>query len=132
MRGRIGTTMPAGTSLSSASSARSARSRDSANSSSTYGRDLGEAERDDLAALLELGEEEDVVDELRHLDDLGARLVDQLLHVDARQLRGVEQREQARERRPQLVRDRRREPDAQALVAARQVLRGHAITRSGR
>ena len=52
--------------------------------------------------------------------------------VDARQLRGVEQGEQARERRPQLVRDRRREPDTQALVAARQVLRSHAITRSGR
>ena len=37
MRGRMGTTRPAGTSLSSASSARSARSCDSLNSSATYG-----------------------------------------------------------------------------------------------
>ena len=118
--------MPAGTSLSSASSARSARSRDSSKSSLDVRSDLGEAERDDLAALLELGQEEDVVDELRHLDDLGARLVDQLLHVDTGQLRGVEQREQPRERRPQLVGDRRREPDAESLVAAREILRSHA------
>ena len=86
-------------------------------------RELREPERDDLATLLELGQEEDVVHQLRHLDDLGAGLLDQLLDVDARQLRGVQQREQPRERRAQLVRDRGREPDAQPLVAARQVLR---------
>ena len=94
--------------------------------------ELGEAEGDDLAALLELGQEEDVVDELGHLHDLGARLVDQLVHIDTGQLRGVEQGEQPRERCPQLVGDRRREADAQSLVAARQVLRRHRITRNGR
>ena len=94
-------------------------------------RQLGEAQRDDLAALLELGQEEDVVDELGHLDDLGAGLVDQLLDVDARQLRGVEQREQACERRAQLVRDRSGEADPQTLVAARKILRAHGLTRSG-
>ena len=113
------------------SSARSARSRDSLVQLAHVRRELGEAQRDDLAALLELGQEEDVVDELRHLDDLGAGLVDQLADVDARQLRGVEQREQARERRAQLVGDRSGEADPQTLVAARQILWAHGLTRSG-
>ena len=114
------------------SSARSARSRESSYSSRDVRGELREPQRDDLTALLELGQEEDVVHELRHLDDLGAGLVDQLADVDPRQLRGVEQREQARQRRAQLVRDRGREPDSQPLVAARQVLRAHRLTRSDR
>ena len=80
------------------------------------GRRLGVAEGDDLAALLELAEEEHVVDELRHLDDLVLRLAEQPLQVGAGQLGRLEQRLQPRERRAQLMRDRSREGSAERLV----------------
>ena len=48
--------------------------------------------------------------------DLGPRLLDQLVAVRAGQRRGLEQGEQPRERRAQLVRDRRREAGAELLV----------------
>ena len=74
------------------------------------------AERDDARAGLELGEEEHLVDQLADLLDLAARLLDELLHVLARQQRELEQRQQPRERRPQLVRHRGGEAGAQLLV----------------
>ena len=67
-------------------------------------------ERDDLLAALELREEEDLVDQRAGVLDLGARLVDQRVHVGARQVGGVEQHEDPRERRAQLVRDGRLKP----------------------
>ena len=73
-------------------------------------------ERDDATARLELREEQHLVDQLAHRLDLGAGPVDERVHVLARQRRRLEQREQARERRPQLVGDRRREPRPQLLV----------------
>ena len=65
---------------------------------------------------LELGEEEHLVDQLADLVDLAPRLLDELGHVLARQARELEQREQPRERRPQLVRDGGGEAGAQLLV----------------
>ncbi len=73
-------------------------------------------ERDDLAARLELAEEEHVVDQVARRLDLLARLVDELLDVGAGQRRGLEQDEQPRERRAKLVRDGGREAGAQLLV----------------
>ena len=77
------------------------------------GRRLGVAERNDLAALLELAEEQHVVDELRHLDHLVLRLAEEPLQVGAGELGRLEQREQPGERRAQLVRDRRCEGGAE-------------------
>ncbi len=68
------------------------------------------AERDDLLAALDLGEKEDLVDQRPGVLDLGASLVDQLVHVGPRQVGRVEQHKDPRERRAQLVRDGRREP----------------------
>src|SRR5213592_2795748 len=81
-----------------------------------YRKDLSSAERNDLAPTLELGEEEDVVDELGHLLDLLPRLGKQLVAVSPGQGRRVEEREQPCERGPQLVRDRGRESDPKRLV----------------
>ena len=80
------------------------------------GGSLGVAERDDLPALLELAQEEHVVHELGHLDDLVARPPQEALQVGAGQLGGLEQRLQPRERRAQLVRDRRGERGSQRFV----------------
>ena len=80
------------------------------------GSGLGVAERDDLPALLELAQEEDVVHELGHLADLLVSLPQQALQIGAGQLGGLEQRLQPRERRAQLVRDRRGERSAQRFV----------------
>ena len=74
------------------------------------------AERDDLSAGLELAEEEDVVDEVARLLDLLARLLDEGVDVGARQRRALEQDQHSRERRPELVRDGRREAGAQLLI----------------
>ena len=74
------------------------------------------AERDDARARLELAQEQHLVDELRDLVDLAARLLDERGHVLARQRRRLEEREQPRERRPQLVRDGGSEPRAELLV----------------
>ena len=63
------------------------------------GRGLGLSQRDDLTPLLELAQEEDVVDQLRHLIDLLARLPEQLRQVRAGELGSVEQREEPGERR---------------------------------
>ena len=73
-------------------------------------------ERDDARARLELAQEEHLVDELRDLVDLAARLVDERGDVLAGKRRRLEQGEQARERRAQLVRDGGREARAQLLV----------------
>ena len=67
-------------------------------------------ERDDGVAGLELAEEEDVVDQLPDLSDLCLRLPDEVLEVRAGEGRALEQREEPRERRSQLVRDGRGEP----------------------
>ena len=74
------------------------------------------AECDDLASALELGEEKHVVDELAHLLDLVTRLGKQCLTVGVRQRRGLEQREQPRERRAQLVGHCCCEADSKLLV----------------
>ena len=74
------------------------------------------AERDDAGSRLQLGEEEHLVDQLSDLVDLAARLLDERRHVLAGEPGELEQREQARERRPQLVRDRGGEARAQLLV----------------
>src|SRR5581483_4539870 len=76
----------------------------------------GVAERHDLAPGLELAEEEDVVDQLPRLLDLLACLLHQRVDVGARQRRVLEQHEEARERRPQLVRDGGGEADPQLLI----------------
>ena len=57
------------------------------------------AERDDLAPLLELAQEEDVIDELGHLLDLGLSMREQYRHVGVGQLGGFQQRHQPGERR---------------------------------
>ena len=74
------------------------------------------AERHQFPAGLELGEEQDVVDQLADLADLGSRLLDQLLRVFAGQKRSLEQRQEPCERRPKLVGDGRRETGAELFV----------------
>ena len=74
------------------------------------------AERDDTRAGLELAEEQDLVDQLADLVDLRPRALDELRDVLAGERRRLEKREQSRERRPQLVRDRGREARAELLV----------------
>ena len=81
-----------------------------------HGLDGRRAERDDTGARLELAEEEHLVDELRDLVDLAARLVDERGDVLAGKRGRLEEREEPRERRAQLVRHRRREPRAKLLV----------------
>jgi hypothetical protein len=66
-------------------------------------RGLSRAERDDLASRFELAQEEDVVDQLVHQLDLRPHPLESLCRIAARQTRSLDQREQARERRPQLV-----------------------------
>ena len=75
-------------------------------------------ERDDLAAALELREEEDLVDQRARVLDLDARLRDQRLDVGAREIGGIEQREDPGQRRPQLVRDRSGEAGAELVEAS--------------
>ncbi len=65
---------------------------------------------------LELGQEQHLVDQLANRIDLAPRLLDELVDVLAGERRELEQGEQPRERRPQLVRDRGGEPRAQLLV----------------
>jgi len=62
-------------------------------------RSLGVAERNHLALLLELAQEEDVVHELPHLRDFPVRPPQERLQVRAGQLGRFEQREQPSERR---------------------------------
>ena len=63
-------------------------------------RRLRRAERDDLPPGLELAEEEHVVDQLVHQLDLRPHLLESRRRVAAGQARTLDQREQARERRP--------------------------------
>ena len=74
------------------------------------------AEGNDFPSALELGQEEDVVDELAHLLDLLPRLRKQCVAVRAGQRGRIEQRKQPRERGAQLVGHCGREPHAQLLV----------------
>jgi DNA-binding response OmpR family regulator len=66
---------------------------------------VGMPERDDLPAALELGQEQDLVDQRAGVLDLRPCLVEQSAHIRARQVGRVEEREDPGERRPQLVRD---------------------------
>ena len=75
-------------------------------------------ERDDLLAALELGEEQDLVDQLAGVLDLRPRLVDQLSDVGAGQVGRVEKGQDPCERRSQLVRDRGRKARAELVEAA--------------
>ena len=74
------------------------------------------AQRDDGPSGLQLAQEEDVVDELADVLDLRPRLLDERRGVLPRKRRRLQQSEQARERRPQLVRDGRREAGPELLV----------------
>ena len=77
---------------------------------------VGLAERDDLPPLLELAQEEDVVDEVGHLPYLLARPCEERLEVGTGELGRIEQRLEARERRPQLVRDRSSERRTEGFI----------------
>ncbi len=77
----------------------------------------GVTERDDLAATLELRQEEDLVDQRAGVLDLDARLRDQPVDVRSRQVRRIEQREDPRERRSQLVGDGGGEAGAKLVEA---------------
>ena len=116
MRGRTSAVASSSPSTCSATPARAACSSSSATHLAQHRQHGLGAERDDTRPRLELGEEEHLVDQLADLVDLAARLLDELRHVLARQRRELEQREQPRERRPQLVRDGGREARAQLLV----------------
>ena len=96
--------------------ASSARSESSADQLAQDGRGLGVAERDDLALLLELAQEEDVVHELPHLRDLAVGLPQERLQVGAGQLSRLQQRHQPRERRAQLMGNSGREAGTQLVV----------------
>ena len=74
------------------------------------------AQRDHLASLLELAEEEDVVDKLGHLLDLPTCFPNERLQVGAGKLGALEKREQPGERRAELVRNRGRERSSELLV----------------
>jgi DNA-binding response OmpR family regulator len=76
------------------------------------------AEGNDLTPALELRQEEDLVDQRSGVLDLGAGVVDERVHVGARQCDRVEEREDPRERRSQLVRHRGREAGAELVEAA--------------
>ena len=76
----------------------------------------GRAERNELPARLELAEEEDVVDQLSDLPHLGLGLLDQLVRSASGSVADLEQGEEPRERRAELVRDRGGEAGAKLLV----------------
>jgi len=76
---------------------------------------LRRGQRDHLAAALELGEEEDLVDQLAGALDLGTCLVDQSVHVGIGERRVVEQGEDPGQRRAQLMRHRRSETRAKLV-----------------
>jgi DNA-binding response OmpR family regulator len=75
-------------------------------------------ERHDFLAALELGEEEDLVDQGACVLDFRLRLIDQRVHVGSGKIRRIEQSEDPCKRRPQLVRDRGREARAELIEAA--------------
>jgi len=81
-----------------------------------HGLDRRRTERDDAGARLELGEEQHLVDELRDLVDLAARLLDERGNVLAGQGRRLEERQQSGERGAQLVRDSCGESRPELLV----------------
>ena len=111
-----------GSSASGSPSARSVRPARAAFSPRALGDLLedreshGRAERNELPAGLELAEEEDVVDQLSDLPHLGLGLVDQIVLVGVGERRRLEQGEEPRERRAELVRDRGGEAGAKLLV----------------
>jgi DNA-binding response OmpR family regulator len=76
------------------------------------------AEGNDLTSALELRQEQDLVDQRAGALDLGACLVDKGMHVGTGQRDRVEEREDPRERRSQLVRHRGREAGAELVEAA--------------
>jgi DNA-binding response OmpR family regulator len=76
------------------------------------------AEGNDLTPALELRQEEDLVDQRSGVLDLGAGVVDERVHVGARQCDRVEEREDPRERRSQLMRHRGCEAGAELVEAA--------------
>jgi CheY-like chemotaxis protein len=78
-------------------------------------RDGNVAETNHRAARLELAEEEDVVDELRHRLDLLSSLLEQRCCVRTWQGSAVEEGEQPSQGRAELVRDRRGEADSKLL-----------------
>jgi hypothetical protein len=77
---------------------------------------LSVAEGDDLPALLELAQEEHVVDQLGHLENLLSGLPQEALQIGAGQLGRVEEGLQPSERRSQLVGNRRSKRRAECFV----------------
>ena len=122
MRGRIASSISGSQSSSSATPALAARSRELAERVLEHRRDRRRAERHDARSRLELAQEEDLVDELGDLHDLGHRLLHERPHVLSGQQRRLEQGEQAGERGSQLVRDRGREAGAELLVGGQVAL----------
>jgi DNA-binding response OmpR family regulator len=76
------------------------------------------AEGNDLTPALELRQEEDLVDQRSGVLDLGAGVVDERVHIGARKCDRVEEREDPRERRSQLMRHRGCEAGAELVEAA--------------
>ena len=81
-----------------------------------HGLDGRRAECDDTGARLELAEEQHLVDELRDLVDLAARLLDERGDVLSGKCGRLEEGEEARERGAQLVRHGGREAGTKLLV----------------
>ena len=118
MRGRSGTSACASPSASSSTPARAAASSSPAITSRSTGSAAVCPSATTSRAALELGQEEDLVDQRAGVLDLDARLRDQPCDVRAGQIGGVEEREDPRERRPQLVRDGGGEAGAKLVEAA--------------
>ena len=124
IRGRIGTSSASSHSSTIRTPARAARSAISSTTSRSVGQARVVPSETTSRPGLELAEEENVVDQLADLADLGPRLRDRLGGVGAGKLCGLEQHEQPRERRAQLVGDGGGEPGAELLV-------GGELARSG-
>ena len=118
MRGRRGTLGLRVALGFSSTPARAAASSSPAITSREHGQRRGVPKRDDLASALELRQEEDLVDQGSGVLDLDAGLRDQPVDVRAGEIRRVEEREDPRERRPQLVRDGCGEAGAKLVEAA--------------
>ena len=120
MRGRSGSSAAGSPCARTATPARSAVSRIRASTSSTTGSARVEPSATTARPVSELAQEQDVVDQLADALDLRPRLLDERHGVLRRKQRRLQQGEQARERRPQLVRDgRRSRPSARRRRARR-------------
>ena len=81
-----------------------------------HGLRIVQAEEDSRATRLQLTQEEDVIDQHPHLLDFSPPLFEERDRILAGKRGGLQQGQEARQRRPELVRDRGREPDPQLFV----------------